>query len=232
MLKFSKQCRLIELQHARRAIPRPFGELNGKCTEALPTFNALIIFEPSTDKNPMTSPSLHSLHAMVWTALMAALIAMGSFLSLPLGPVPFSMQPFFVLLASFVLGWPQGVAACLLFVAAGIIGLPVFAGGKSGLAVLFGPTGGYILGFVLAAGVIGLMTKARKPSWALGLLAGTVGLTLLYFCGVANLGRVLQISWQQALVIGFYPFILQDLLKLVMAVAAWRIMDRRGLLPQ
>lgn len=179
----------------------------------------------------MTSPSLHSLHAMVWTALMAALIAMGSFLSFPLGPVPFSMQPFFVLLTGFVLGWPRGVAACLLFVAAGIIGLPVFAGGKSGLAVLFGPTGGYILGFVPAVAVIGLLTRAKKPSLVLGLWAGTAGLALLYFCGVTNLSRVLQISWKQALVIGFYPFMLQDLLKLVMAVAAWRIMHRRELLP-
>lgn len=179
----------------------------------------------------MTSPSLHGLHAMVWTALMAALIAMGSFLSLPLGPVPFSMQPFFVLLTGFVLGWPRGVAACLLFIAAGTIGLPVFAGGKSGLAVLFGPTGGYILGFVPAAGVIGLLTRATKPSWVLGLSAGTAGLALIYFCGVINLSRVLQISWEQALVIGFYPFMLQDLLKLVMAVAAWRIMHRRELLP-
>lgn len=180
----------------------------------------------------MTSTSLHDLHSMAWTALMAALIALGSFLALPLGPVPFSMQPFFVLLAGFTLGWPQGAAACLLFIAAGIIGLPVFAGGKSGLAVLFGPTGGYILGFVLAAGAIGVLTRARRPSWALGLFAGTAGLALLYLCGVANLGRVLEISWRQALVIGFFPFILQDLVKLVMAVAVWRILHRRGLPPR
>ncbi|WP_028571180.1 biotin transporter BioY [Desulfonatronum lacustre] len=184
--------------------------------------------------------SLQSLHVMVWTALMASLIAVGSFLSIPLGPVPFSMQPLFIMLAGFLLGWPHGMIAVLLFVAAGSIGLPVFAGGKSGLAVLFGPTGGYLIGFVLAAGAIGLLTQARKtartpsqtPSWALGLLAGLLGLALLYACGLLNLVRVLDIGWNKALTIGFLPFILQDLVKLVMAVATWRIMHGRGLLPR
>lgn len=184
---------------------------------------------------PATTP-LQSLHAMVWTALMASLIAVGAFLSIPLGPVPFSMQPLFVMLAGFLLGWPHGMIAALLFVAAGSIGLPVFAGGKSGLAVLFGPTGGYLIGFVLAAGAIGLLTTKRNPDqaprWLPGLLAGLAGLALLYACGLLNLIRVLDIGWQKALAIGFLPFILQDLIKLVMAVAIWRIMHGRGLLPQ
>lgn len=178
----------------------------------------------------MPSHALQNLHALVWTALMAALIALGSFLSLPLGPVPFSMQPLFVMLAGFILGWPRGMVAVLLFVAAGVIGLPVFTGGKSGLAVIFGPTGGYILGFVFAAGAIGLLTRGRKPSWLLGLLAGLAGLALLYLFGVLNLMRVLQVGWEKAVIIGFVPFIMQDLLKLVMAVATWRILHRRGLL--
>ncbi len=179
----------------------------------------------------MPASSLHRLHSTVWTALMAALIAIGSFLSLPLGPVPFSMQPFFVMLAGFTLGWPQGMAAALLFVGAGSIGLPVFAGGKSGLAVLFGPTGGYVLGFVAAAGCIGLLTNASKPTWIRGLVAGLAGLTLLYLCGVLNLMRVMLIGWEQAMVVGFLPFILQDLVKLVLAVATWRSLHRRRLLP-
>lgn len=163
---------------------------------------------------------------------MAALIAVGSFLSLPLGPVPFTMQPFFVMLAGFVLGWPHGAAAALLFVAAGAIGLPVFAGGKSGLAVLFGPTGGYILGFVLAAGCIGLLTDTRKPTWILGIAAGLAGLFLIYACGLANLMHVLQVGWGKALAVGFAPFIIQDLVKLVLAVATWRFLHQRGLIPR
>lgn len=180
----------------------------------------------------LAASSLTSLHTLVWTALMAAMIAVGSFLSLPLGPVPFTMQPFFVMLAGFLLGWPHGMAAVLLFVAAGTIGLPVFAGGKSGLAVLFGPTGGYILGFVLAAGIIGSLTRGRRPDWILGVAAGLLGLTVLYCCGVLNLMRVLQVGWEKALAVGFLPFILQDLIKLLMAVATWRILHRRGLLPR
>lgn len=169
---------------------------------------------------------------MVWTALMASLIAVGSFLSIPLGPVPFSMQPLFVMLAGFLLGWPHGMIAALLFVAAGTIGLPVFAGGKSGLAVLFGPTGGYLVGYILASGTIGLLTHGRKPGWVLGLLAGLLGLGLIYASGLLNLVRVLDISWNKALTIGFLPFILQDLVKLAMAVGTWRVMHHRGLLPR
>ncbi|HDQ41440.1 MAG TPA: biotin transporter BioY [Desulfonatronum sp.] len=179
----------------------------------------------------MHSTPLQGLHTTVWTALLAALIALGSFLSLPLGPVPFSMQPFFVMMAGFILGWPYAMTAALLFVASGIIGLPVFAGGKSGLAVLLGPTGGYVLGFVPAAGCIGLLTRARKPGWIRGLAAGVAGLALLYACGLFNLMRVMQIGWNQALAVGFLPFILQDLVKLALAVATWRSMHRRGLLP-
>jgi biotin transport system substrate-specific component len=178
----------------------------------------------------MRSTSLHELHALVRTALMAALIALGSFLSLPLGLVPFSMQPFFVLLAGFVLGWPHALFAALLFVGAGSIGLPVFAGGKSGLAVLFGPTGGFILGFVLAAAGIGWLTHGRAPTWWRGILAGLLGLTLLYACGLANLVWVLDIDWPKALLVGLVPFIVQDGVKLVLAVAAWRLLHRRGLL--
>ncbi|GAB6060613.1 biotin transporter BioY [Desulfonatronum parangueonense] len=188
----------------------------------------------------MYATTLQGLHSMVWVALMASLIAVGSFLSIPLGPVPFSMQPFFVMLAGFLLGWPHGMFAALLFVGAGTIGLPVFAGGKSGLAVLFGPTGGYLIGFVLAAGAIGLITRARKaewslgiaPGWLLGLGAGLAGLALMYSCGLLNLMRVIDVGWQKALAVGFLPFIIQDLVKLVMAVATWRFMHLRGLLPR
>jgi biotin transport system substrate-specific component len=176
--------------------------------------------------------SLVSLHILVWTALMAALIAVGSFLSLPIGPVPFTMQVFFVMLAGFLLGWPYGMTAALLFVAAGTIGLPVFAGGRSGLAVLLGPTGGYIFGFVLAAGSVGLLIRGRHPGWILGFAAGLLGLTVIYFCGLLQLMHVLQVGWERALAVGFLPFILQDLVKVAMAVATWRILHRRGWLPR
>jgi biotin transport system substrate-specific component len=180
----------------------------------------------------MSSASLQDLHSIVWMALMASLIAVGSFLSLPLGPVPFSIQTYFVVLTGLLLGWPRGMIATSLFVAAGTIGLPVFAGGKSGLAVLFGPTGGYILGFVLAAGIIGWLTNSKKPTWPLGLIAGLIGLALIFACGLLNLMRVLEIGWIKALTVGFVPFILQDLVKLGMAVATWRFMDQKGLLPR
>lgn len=98
--------------------------------------------------------------------------------------------------------------------------------------MLFGPTGGYIFGFVLAAGCIGLLTDARKPAWILGIAAGLAGLFLIYACGLASLMYVLQVGWGKALVVGFAPFIIQDLVKLLLAVAMWRFLHQRGLIPR
>lgn len=183
---------------------------------------------PEIPDRPETT--LFALHRLVWTALMAALIAVGSFLSLPLGPVPFTMQPFFVLLTGLVLGPRHAFAALCVFVGSGLVGLPVFAGGKSGLAVLFGPTGGYLAGYLLAAPLIGLAARGR-PGWLLGIVAGLAGLAVIYGLGVLNLMRVLGADLGRVLLVGFVPFILQDLVKLVLAVAVWRFMHRRGLLP-
>src|SRR5512133_1411896 len=96
---------------------------------------------------------LAATHRLVWTALLAACIAAGAWLQLPIGPVPVTLQPLFIVLAGFLLGPARGAAAVALYVLAGVLGMPVFAGGKAGLGVLLGPTGGYLVGFILAAAV-------------------------------------------------------------------------------
>lgn len=176
--------------------------------------------------------SLTSLHRLVWTSLLAATIAAGAFMVLHIGPVPISMQPFFVFLAGFVLGPVQGMACMLLYIVAGTIGLPVFSGGKSGLAHLLGPTGGYLLGFLLAAGITGLATmgKGRKLSWLSGMAWGLTALLVTYAFGVAWLRHVIDSDWTKALALGCYPFIGWDLLKIVAAVACCRLLNRYKLL--
>lgn len=149
------------------------------------------------------------------------------------GPVPISMQLFFVFLAGYVLGPVQGAVCLLLYLAAGTIGLPVFSGGKSGLAHLIGPTGGYLLGFVFAAAITGLSTRGRamKLSWVMGLVWGVLGLVVAYAMGVAWLKHAISADWSKALVVGCYPFIGWDLLKIVAAVACYRLLNRYKLLP-
>ncbi|WP_029898813.1 biotin transporter BioY [Desulfohalovibrio reitneri] len=177
------------------------------------------------------SMPLAGLHKMVWTALMAALVTAGAFMQLPLGPVPFTMQPFFAMLAGFVLGPLYGAAAVGLYVAAGLLGLPVFAGGKAGLAVLLGPTGGYLFGFILGAAVCGLAARGQM-TWRRGLLFGLANLAVVYGLGLLQLKAVLSLDWLKALAVGFAPFILQDLVKLGMAVATTRFLRSKGLAPK
>lgn len=177
--------------------------------------------------------SIRSLHRLVWTSLLAATIAAGAFMVLHIGPVPISMQAFFIVLAGFVLGPVQGMVCMLLYIAAGVIGLPVFSGGRSGLAHLLGPTGGYLVGFVLTAGLAGMATRGRamKLSWPAGLVWGALGLMVAYATGVAWLRHVIEMDWAKAMVLGCYPFIGWDVLKIIAAVACCRLLNRYKLLP-
>lgn len=182
----------------------------------------------------MTSDtSLSSLHCIVWMALLAALVAAGAFIKVPLPPIPFTLQTFFVLLAGLLLG-PVGGALCLLlYLAVGVLGLPVFSGGGSGLGHLMGPTGGFLVGFVLAAGLAGMARKApmTPPDWGAGLAWGALGTLTLLGCGVAWLVISLDFTWGKAVTAGMLPFLPGAIAKLVLAVGCARVMARRRLGP-
>lgn len=129
-------------------------------------------------------------------AVFAALIAAFSLMPplFAVAGVPFAIQLVIVLLAPLVLGPRQGALAALLYVVAGVAGLPVFAGQRSGVAVLLGATGGYLIGYVLSAVVVGLVAslalRARRRGAAefAGLaLAAALGVVMVHACGVAGL---------------------------------------------
>lgn len=181
----------------------------------------------------MPDRSLVSLNRLVWTALLAALIAVGSYLHFPLGPVPLTMQTFFVLLAGLILG-PIGGALCVaLFLAAGVIGLPVYSGGSSGVAHLLGPTGGFLFGFLPAAAIAGLATRNRSQqlTWRRGILWCALGTIVLCGLGVPWLKFALDFDWAKAIAVGFLKVLPGAVIKLLMAVASYRSMHKRGLLP-
>jgi len=184
----------------------------------------------------MTTCAISSTHRLVWTAAMAALTAVGAFISIPLFGVPFSMQTLFVILAGFVLGPGHGAAAMLLYIAAGAAGLPVFAGGAAGIGVLLGPTGGYLPGFVCCAALAGLATsgaveQGRTP-WLRCLLLGMAGLAALYALGVTRLAYVIDADWFHAFAVGALPFLPVSLVKLILATAAFHSLRKQGLLPR
>lgn len=181
----------------------------------------------------MPQTTLTSLHRLVWLALCAALMAVGSFISVPLGAVPFTMQTFFVMLAGLILGPARGALAAALFVAAGLFGLPIFVGGHSGPAVLLGPTGGYLFGYILAAAAVGAGSMGRPGARIARLaLAMLAGLVCIYAPGVIQLRYVLSLTWAKALAVGLAPFILWDVVKAALAVATYRFLAARRLLPR
>jgi biotin transport system substrate-specific component len=105
------------------------------------------------------------LRKMVFASLLAALIAVGAFLSIPIGPVPLVMQNMFVFLAGLLLGSRWGLASVAVYLLAGTCGLPVFAGGAGGIGRMVGPTGGYLLGYLPAVFIVG--TIAERGAGAL-----------------------------------------------------------------
>jgi len=161
---------------------------------------------------------------VIAVAAFAALTAFGARLSVPLAgtPVPFTLQPVAVLLAGLLLGGSLGAASQLSYLAAGAIGLPVFAAG-GGLAYLGGPTGGYLLAFPVAAALAGWVAGNPDTGSAAvrvtRIVAGSVvGLASLHLCGAAWLalqpwfaGRSLDVFQ-----LTFEPFLIGDLLKVAL----------------
>jgi biotin transport system substrate-specific component len=158
------------------------------------------------------------------TALFAALTAAGAFISipLPLSPVPVALQNLFALLSGLILGPLRGGAAVALFLIAGALGAPVFAGAVGGFAHIFGPTGGFLLGYLLAAltaGCIAGRPRGGRRTTRLRLfLAVLAGLLAVYIPGIFWLKIVLDTDWPGALAVGFVPFIAGDILKGIAAV--------------
>ncbi len=158
---------------------------------------------------------------LTYAAVFAALIAGGAFVALPIGSVPFTLQVLFVLLAGMLLGPRLAALSTLAYLALGLVA-PVYAGGTSGLGVLFGPTGGYLWGFVLAALVTGAVCGEDRTSLTRFVGAGLLGLVPIYALGAVWLAAQLHIGMDAALVTGVAPFVWLDVLKAVAAGLAAR----------
>ncbi len=151
-------------------------------------------------------------------------------LRLPFSPVPVTGQTLAALLVGAALGSRRGALALLAYVAEGLVGIPVFAGGAAGFARLLGPTGGYLAGLVLAAYVVGWLAERgwdRRPgTTALAMLAGNA---VVYAFGLAWLSRFVGAG--HVLAAGLLPFIPGDLLKVALAAGllpgAWKLINRR-----
>ncbi len=176
-------------------------------------------------------------HALLYDA---ALVLAGSLfvalcaqfaIPLPFSPVPVTGQTLAVLTVGVLLGSRRGSLALLTYLAEGALGLPVLAGGAAGLSRLTGPTGGYLIGFVAAAFLVGwLAEQGWDRRFESTLLAMVLGNVVIYACGLPWLGRFVGV--EQVFTLGLWPFLPGDLGKILLATASlpwgWRLLDRSG----
>jgi biotin transport system substrate-specific component len=183
------------------------------------------------------SPALRSAErvgALLFVTVLTIAAAQVS-IPLPFTPVPFTFQPMVVLVGAAALGARLGAASQLLYLVLGIAGLPVFAASPvlpQGIARVLGPTGGYLMAYPVAAFVAGsLAQRGWDRHYATAVLAMLCGLVFVFAGGVSwlalaqPLGR--SYGWSGALTAGFYPFIVADVIKLLIAAGVmpglWRL---------
>ena len=160
-------------------------------------------------------------------------LALSARIEVPFYPVPMTMQTFAVLVLGMACGWRLGAATMVFYLVEGALGLPVFAGTPErgiGVAYMLGPTGGYLLGFVIAGAVCGWLAERGWGRHVVSTCAAMViGNALIYVPGLLWLGSV--VGWDEPVLRwGLTPFLLGDLAKLVLAALmlplAWRLVKR------
>jgi len=174
------------------------------------------------------------LRAILLAVVGTILLTIAAKIKVPFWPVPMTMQTFVVLVLGMAYGWRLGAATLALYLAEGALGLPVFSGTPErgiGVAYILGPTGGYLLGFLLAATAVGwLAEKGWDRSWLSTAGAMLIGNVIIYVPGILWLGAL--IGMERAIQVGLLPFLLGDGLKLALAVAvlpvAWKMISKKS----
>jgi biotin transport system substrate-specific component len=163
----------------------------------------------------------------------AGFVSLAAQISIPLGftPVPITGQTFAVLLVGASLGSVRGAASLLLYLLIGMVGAPVYSEQRGGWEVFSGATGGYLVGFVLAAALVGLLAeRGWDRRFATSVSAMLTGSVVVYACGLPWLHHVIGGSWEGTLEAGLYPFVPGDVVKLYLAAlalpGAWKLVER------
>ena len=173
-------------------------------------------------ENHFQATNNNNIKKMVFASLFAALMAVGAYIEIPVpvSPVPITLQTFFVLLTGAILGARWGAISVVVYLLLGIAGLPVFSGGSSGLGMIFGPTGGFLIGFMFGAFIIGYLSdRLGTKNIGMNIIIMLSGLSVIYLFGILQLMNVADLSLAQAIVLGMIPYLPGAVLKLVAAAA-------------
>lgn len=168
-----------------------------------------------------------SVQELTTMALLAALLCVSSYISiqLPFSLVPITAQTLVINMVALLLKPKKaGITVCI-WILLGIIGLPVFSGGKAGFGVIAGPTGGYIIGYLVAAILISVM-KGNKNKIVRNVISVLVGIPIIYAVGLPWMKLVTNMDWKAAIVAGVLPFIAGDVIKCVVAVSVCKPLYR------
>ncbi len=157
------------------------------------------------------------LRMVVYTSLFAALIAAGSYMAIPAGPVPIVLQNMFVFIAGLTLGKRYGLYSVALFLFAGALGFPVFSMGKGGIGHFAGITGGYLVGYIPAVFVVGLFSEVFNRRMLFDVAGMILGTIVIYAFGVGWMTVYFGKGFSVAPAVGAVPFLLGDALKIAAA---------------
>lgn len=161
------------------------------------------------------------------TALMTAVLCIMGPLSLPIGPVPISLTNLAVYLTMYVLGTKRGTAAYAVYLLLGLAGLPVFSGFSGGPGKLLGPTGGYLIGFLPMALLLGLYLDRHYKNVLLSILVMEACTWIPYLLGTGWLALSAGMRFGAALGVGVLPFLLVDLIKMIAAALLGPVLRTR-----
>lgn len=170
-----------------------------------------------------------SVKNMTLIGLMAALICvLGPFaISLPLSPVPITLATLILYFSIYVLGMKRALLSCVIYMLLGLVGLPVFSGYAGGVGKVVGPTGGYLLGYLLVILIAGLFIDKWTSNYALCILGLVLGTAALYLLGSLWLAYQNHLTLQGAFAAGTLPFLIGDSIKIILAAILGPILRKR-----
>lgn len=156
---------------------------------------------------------------MVLIALMTAVTCVLGPLSIPLpfSPVPISLTNFAIFLAIFVLGMKNGTISFIIYLLLGAVGVPVFSSFRGGLQVLAGPTGGYLIGFIFLALIMGFALDHFDRKLVPTIIGMIIGMVVCYAFGTVWLAKLLSLSFKEGLMMGVIPYLAGDVAKIIIA---------------
>lgn len=168
-----------------------------------------------------------SIYKIALIGVMTAITCILGPLSIPIGIVPISLTNLAILITVIILGWKMGTISCLIYLLVGLVGIPVFSGFTFGPGRLFGPTGGYLFGFIFLAIISGIFIdkfRGKIYMYVIGMVIGTI---VLYTFGTAWLSYQKNLPFDVALAVGVFPFVPWDIAKMVCAVIVGPIVRKQ-----